>query len=124
MKTIFLFISLCLLYSCFTPRQKLQYLTKHMIKLQKKYNVPQDFSFDFNPADSKLLSHKKLKKQKKFEIDNGLKYSEKIFALIPDSFFIKKNKEVDSFYTNENKIKYITTNDLKTNNIFFVKKEH
>lgn len=122
MKMIFLIVTICILGSCFTANQKIQYYSNGMEKLKKKYSVNGDYSFRFNVADAKKLSGKKLTRQTKSEINKELSYSEKIFALIPDSIVEKNNNAIDSFYFNKTKIAFIKKNNLITTNIYCIEK--
>jgi hypothetical protein len=122
MKIILLIASTFMLYSCFTATQKVNYFSKQYEKLKRKYNGSNELSYTYNATDAKLLGTKPLKKQNRKEINNTLKFHEKIFALSPDSIFIKKSNVIDSFYSNKNKIKYIRKHNLKTTNIYFIEK--
>jgi hypothetical protein len=119
---IFLIVTICFLGSCFTASQKIQYYSNGMEKLKKKYSVNVDYSFNFNAADAKKLSDKKLTRQTKSEINRALSFSEKIFALIPDSAVEKNNNTIDSFYFNKTKIAFIKKNNLITANIYCIEK--
>lgn len=61
-----------------------------------------------------------LRKISKRQINVRLKNLERFWAMLPDST-VTGNIRIDSFYCNQSKISYIEANELKTQNIHFLR---
>ncbi|MBS1510715.1 MAG: hypothetical protein JST86_07745 [Bacteroidetes bacterium] len=85
MKILLLVGLICMLSSCFTVKHKNIYYGRHLEKLKSKYGIGKEWGFSGNAADANLLPKKKFSELNKREMNQLLKFNEKIFALIPDS---------------------------------------
>lgn len=122
-----LIVFLVFLNSCVSVKYKKNYIINSWESFNK-YNYQKELSLDvFNGQIGLSLNDSKLRKLKMKKIKADINYLERNIALSPDSISatlvsqINKINIVDSFYVNEEKIRYITQNGLLTPNKHFIK---
>jgi hypothetical protein len=99
--------------SCATQKWKTAYINKYGEIMQKKYSAKSEFESVIVSGQFVAKPYKSLTRK---DVRKNMRGFEKIFALSPDSVS-SLGKNIDSFYTNKNKITYIKKNKLQTNNI-------
>ncbi len=103
--------------SCASTKWKIQYTETNAAKLKEKYAMSDEISVTLWGSE---FSHKPFKDKRRRDVKKDLKALEKIFASTPDSIKINSENDIDSFYYNKNKILYIKTHALQTENIHFI----
>ena len=116
MKIIIIICSCIFFLSCASLKWKNKYINKNLTALQIKYGIPPDYGFKISyPA----FVDKPYNRLTKRDVKKNVAAWEKIYTLIPDSVF-SINENIDSFYTNRNKINNIIRNGLQTKSIHFI----
>jgi len=111
-----LFILVCIIFfSCASMKWKNNYIGERF-EIMKNYNADSNSIILTIPKE--LQGAKKIKKMSKRKIRKIIYLLEKGAALLPDSVG-ESNGKLDSFYSNQNKIRFIKENNLITNNIHF-----
>jgi hypothetical protein len=115
MKNIAIMFMVIIVSSCASPKWKTAYIEKNAEIIKTKYAAGSEF--DTKIGASQFVNKPYVKLTRK-DVKKNIRGWEKIFALIPDSIYTS-GTNIDSFYSNKNKINYIKKNKLKTNSIHF-----
>lgn len=130
MKIIINVSLLFLTLSCRTIQYKKDYINKRGEQVFNDYNNNRTmvFSGEASKLNTILRNDKFLDSISFKKLKKSLNMYERFFALHPDSTFERqidfsqKRTQIDSFYLNQNKIKYLKRNKIKSTNIHLLVK--
>lgn len=130
MKIIINLSLLFLTLSCRTIQYKKDYINKRGEQVFNDYNNNRTmvFSGEASKLNTILRNDKFLDSISFKKLKKSLNLYERFFALHPDSTFERqidfsqKRTQIDSFYLNQNKIKYLKRNKIKSTNIHLLVK--
>jgi hypothetical protein len=115
MKSITIISILIICSSCTSSKWKTAYIEKNAEIIKTKYAAGSEFDTKIGASQFANKSYAKLTRK---DVKKNIRGWEKVFALVPDSIYTS-GRNIDSFYSNKNKITYIKKNKLKTNSIHF-----
>ena len=113
---------ICFFCSCATLNSKQRLKKKGINSIGSKNYIENGKEYGFNVFSNPDmdLSTNALKRISKKQIRIRLRNVEHFYALLPDTTLVKGN-QIDSFYSNPSKIKYIKEHNLVTSNMHFSK---
>ena len=130
-KSIYLIVFVASFCSCITLKQKKELVKSTLKDYSLRYPIDKQYlernqldgirPFDISTINALNITDSSLMKLSKRKLKAGLKTWEMALAIVPDSVS-RSGVNVDSFYFNQNKIKYIKDNRLLSESIFFYKK--
>lgn len=126
MRLIF-FLLLLFFFSCCSIQNKKDYIGKRGERVFNQYKNNSTIIFSSQAAKlNTILRNDKFLDTVSFrELKKRINVYERFIALHPDSTIVRqidfpqKSSQIDSFYLNKNKIKYLKRNKIKSHNIHF-----
>ncbi|PJE46703.1 MAG: hypothetical protein CUR34_08735 [Sediminibacterium sp.] len=126
MRLIF-FLLLLFFFSCCSIQNKKDYIGKRGERVFNQYKNNSTIIFSSQAAKlNTILRNDKFLDTVSFrELKKRINVYERFIALHPDSTIVRqidfpqKSSQIDSFYLNKNKIKYLKRNKIKSPNIYF-----
>jgi hypothetical protein len=124
---LLLYFLLLFLFSCRSIQYKKDYIDKRGERIFTDYNNNRTIIISGKAAklNAVIRNNQFLDTVSFRELKKRVKLYERFFALHPDSTYVKKidfpkkSTQIDSFYLNKNKVKYLKRNKIKSQNIHF-----
>ncbi len=124
---LILFLLLLFFFSCRSIQYKKEYINKRGERVFTDYNNNRTIIFSGEAAKlNTILRNEQFLDSVSFrELKKRINVYERIIALHPDSTIVRqidfpqKLTQINSFYLNKNKIKYLKRNKIKSPNIHF-----
>lgn len=124
---LLLYFLLLFFFSCRSIQYKKEYIGKRGERVFNQYKNNSTIIFSSQAAKlNTILRNDKFLDTVSFrELKKRINVYERFIALHPDSTIVRqidfpqKSSQIDSFYLNKNKIKYLKRNKIKSHNIHF-----